>query len=866
MDPESFVGPWIMPLLVGEYDRVSSLRAHGILDTGADQYLDEIVQEAALDLGMPIARLSLVDSHREWTKAAFGLPPGFSVPRGLAFCSYTILDHTGLTVVNDATLDMRFCVNPCVIGAPGIRFYGGAPLKDSDGNVLGALSVMDIRPRKLGPEMANRLSFLAAVASAHIALYRSNTAFRDSEEHYRSAVDLNPQIPWTAAANGSIEEASPRWLELTGMTFEQARGSGWTRAVHPKDLDALVSHWKTSCKSGADFDAEYRLRVRDGSYRWCRARAAAKRDPTGGLLRWYGTTEDIHEKKLATLALCESETRLRQALDVGGLGAWEYYPLSGQIIASDQCAKTFGLQSGEELCDYQTVLATVHPEDRSLLEHQRQLHLVGEHHMDVQFRAIWPEGSVRWIRLTGKPGVKGRGEPRRVFGLAVDVTEKKIASDERERTEAQLIHLANHDALTDLANRRLFDARLQSTVATASADAWVALFYMDLDDFKSINDTLGHEAGDWLLQQTAMRLGSCVGVDDTLARIGGDEFAVLMADVRDIAEIHGLARRMLEAVSSPIDLSGRPILLGGSIGASIAQQPASSPGQLAREADMALYRAKHNGGNTYRVFDARMDEAQRSRDELKFGFHDALGQDQLRLHYQPIIDLAAGCVQTFEALIRWEHPQRGLLLPEQFIALAEETGWTSRFGRWALMQACTQAVSWPDSIHVAVNLSFAHFRCGPVVDDVIFALARSGLAADRLELEVTESLLLAESEANLRTLEMLRRLGVRLVMDDFGTGYSSLGYLRRFKFDKMKIDKSLIMGLPDSDGGDTIVRAILGLGRSLGIVLTAEGVESSGQLAFLRRNRCAQAQGYLFSRPVPASLVSNLAGRRWSTG
>ncbi len=858
------IGPWVMPFLSGEYDRVSSLRAHRILDTATDPQLDEIVHEAALDLGMPIARISLIDSDREWTKAAFGIVPGASIPRGLAFCSYTILDPTSLMVVRDATVDPRFRNNPYVAGEPGIRFYAGAPLKDLEGNVLGTLSVMDTRPRKLGPEMSARLSFLAGVAATQLALYRSNAALRSSEDHYRSAVELNPQIPWTAEADGSVHEASPRWLELTGMSFAEARGFGWTAAVHPNDLQQAVALWNASCESGEPLDSEYRLRMKNGSYRWCRVRGAPKIESTGGVLKWFGTVEDIHDRKLSILALEESESRLRQALEIGGLGAWEYYPVSRRIIASDQCARTFGLQCGEDLSDYETFLATVHPNDRAILERQRELGRAGDYQMDVHFRSLWPDGTIHWIRLTGRAAVRGRGEPGRVYGLAVDVTEKKLAAEQRERAGARLLHIANHDPLTDLPNRRLFEGRLQSTLESSSSSAFAALLCVDLDDFKTINDALGHDAGDWLLQQTAKRLGTCIGALDTVARIGGDEFAVLMAEVWDTTEVHVLARRMLGAMSMPFDYQGRVITLGASIGVAVTGQAGCRPDRLAKEADVALYRAKHEGRNTYRLFDARMDEAQRSRDALKSDFQDALSGHQLRLHYQPIVDLVTGLVTTFEALMRWDHPQRGLILPDDFISLAEETGWIPRFGKWALFEACSRAATWPAPVRVAVNLSAAHFRCGPLVDEVVGALARSGLSADRLELEVTETLLLDESESNLRALETLRRMGVRLVMDDFGTGYSSLAYLRRFKFDKIKIDRSLVMGLPDRDGGDTIVRAILGMGRSLGIGVIAEGVETESQLAFLKRNKCLQAQGYLFSRPIPADQVEHLMTRRWS--
>ena len=860
---ETAAASHITPLLAGEYDRVASLRAHAILDTGADPSLDEIVRDAAIDLDMPIARVSLIDSTREWTKAAFGLPMGFSVPRGLAFCSHTVLNSTGLTVVPDAALDPRFDSNPYVIGNPGIRFYAGAPLQDVDGNVLGALSVMDMQPRELGADAAAKLSFLAGVASTRIALYRADAALRASEEHYRSAVDLNPLVPWTADADGLVAEATPRWLALTGLTHEEARAGGWIGAVHARDKAATLAHWEASRASGTDVDTECRCRNKDGVHRWFRLRATAKRNAAGEVTKWYGTMEDIHDRKIASLALQDSEFRFRHALEIGGLGAWEYFPRSRRIMASDQCAKAFGRESSEEIADYASVLAAVHPDDRDILENHRLLGLAGTPEMDIEFRVVWPGGSVHWVRLTGRTAILRTGEPR-VFGLAVDVTERRLAAEERERAQARLEHAANHDALTGIANRRSLEERLQTALAAASAHAQVALLAMDLDDFKAINETMGHEIGDRLLQQTALRLAACAGPHDTVARIGGDEFAVLMTNVPGAAEVRSLSKAMLDAMAMPFDVEERQIILGGSIGAAIAEQPLSDPGELSRKAYTALHRAKRDGRNTCSMFDARMDKAQQVRDALKAGFHDALARNQLRLHYQPVIDLATGRVNAFEALMRWDHPERGLLAPDDFVPIAEETGWVSRFGRWALLEACAQAATWPDPLRVAVNLSVAQFNSGPLIDEVVTALARSGLAADRLELEVTESLLLRESDANLRTLETLRRLGVRLVMDDFGTGYSSLAYLRRFKFDKIKVDRSLISGLPDADGGDVIVRAILSLGRSLGIAVTAEGVENERQLAFLKRNKCAHGQGFLFSRPVAASLLKPLMTQRWN--
>ena len=854
--------PTLFPILSAEHDRVASLRAHRILDRTPEIYFETIVADVAQELRCSIAKINLIDSDRQWTMAAFGADAGRSIARSLGFCSHTILNPSVVTLVPDALDDVRFSENPMVTGAPALRFYAGAALTDSEGRALGALAVMDTHPGKLNEKDVAKLRFFADAASSRIRTYAPSINSRDRDEHYRYALDSNLQIAWTAFPDGMVEETSPRWNDLTGMKHETARGSGWTAAVHPDDLDATLLKWHQCVRSGAPMDGEYRVLTRNANYRWFRVRASARHDALGNIIRWYGTLEDIHEDKLAATVLLESEHRLRYALEVGGLGAWEYDVLSQAITASDLCAQAFGLSSGVDLSSYQVVIERIHPDDRKLLHLERDRVLGGDYQMDFELRSIWLDGSVHWVRLTGGARVGVDGTTDKAFGLALDVTERKLVAEERERSRQRLIHLVYHDEMTGLGNRRLLDAKILSALAETRSDAQAALLCIDLDEFKNLNDRLGQDVGDLLLRQVADRFCADLPPGSVIARTGGDEFAVFLFPVHDLSTAEATAHRLLEALTDPIELEGRPLVVGASVGIAITADCSWTVDQLRRNAETALYRAKKSGRNTYRVFEPQMDARLQVREALKSDLQDALTQEQLSLFYQPLVELESGLAVGFEALMRWKHPQRGWIAPEEFIPLAEETGWITRLGRWALQEACREAASWPENIRVAVNLSAVQFASGELLEDVRTALDSTGLAGDRLELEVTETLLLHDSAANLAMLAKLRKLGPRIVMDDFGTGYSSLAYLRKFRFDKIKIDKSLVVGLPDNQGGDTIVQAILGLGRSLGVAVTAEGLEHPAQLQFFLRNKCLQGQGYLFSPPVPKSRLRELFGQK----
>lgn len=429
---------------------------------------------------------------------------------------------------------------------------------------------------------------------------------------------------------------------------------------------------------------------------------------------------------------------------------------------------------------------------------------------------------------------------------------------ERQAAQAKISHMALHDALTGLPNRLYFSEQLEHRFVHKDRDEKFAVLCFDLDRFKSVNDTLGHSFGDKLLCQVGERMRHCLRDGDTLARLGGDEFAILQGSVKNLTEINALASRLIEVIATPFDLEGHQAVVGLSVGIAVAPADATKPDELLKNADMALYRAKADGRGTFRFFEAEMDARMQKRRTLELDLRKALPNLEFELYYQPIVKLEGDEICGFEALLRWNHPERGLVPPVEFISLAEETELIIPIGEWVLRQACKEAASWPGSLGIAVNISSVQFKMRNLPQMVINALASSGLPAQRLELEITESVLLFNNESTLQTLHQLRALGVRISMDDFGTGYSSLSYLRSFPFDKIKIDRSFVHDVTSTQDSMAIIRAVTGLGNSLGMTTTGEGVETAEELEYLRKEGCTEAQGFLFSKPRPASEIRHM--------
>jgi diguanylate cyclase (GGDEF)-like protein/PAS domain S-box-containing protein len=459
---------------------------------------------------------------------------------------------------------------------------------------------------------------------------------------------------------------------------------------------------------------------------------------------------------------------------------------------------------------------------------------------------IVESGTRRVLRVTEQPMPNGGW-----VATLEDITEWQEA-------QALISHMARHDALTNLPNRTLFREQLENGLRRVRRNEHVAVLFLDLDHFKGVNDSLGHPIGDDLLRDVGKRLTDCVREGDTVCRLGGDEFAIIQVGEDPVASPTSLANRLIGAISAPYEIQGHQITIGVSIGIAVSPADGSDPDQLLKNADLALYRAKAEGRGIFHFFEIGMDARAQARRLLEVDLRAAISRNEFVVYYQPIQHLTDERVVGFEALLRWNHPLRGLIAPLNFIPLAEETGLIVPIGEWVLRTACRDAVKWSQDVCVAVNLSPAQFKNRKLVDSVISALAESGLAAYRLELEITETVLLQDSDATLATLNKLRALGVRISMDDFGTGYSSLSYLRSFPFDKIKIDRSFVSELASRDGSMAIIRAVTGLGKSLGISTTAEGVETDEQLALLRLEGCTEVQGYLFSPPRPADDVERM--------
>jgi diguanylate cyclase (GGDEF)-like protein len=432
-----------------------------------------------------------------------------------------------------------------------------------------------------------------------------------------------------------------------------------------------------------------------------------------------------------------------------------------------------------------------------------------------------------------------------------DVTEQRQA-------EARILHLARHDGLTDLPNRLQFIEVMERTEARVRRGEKVAVLWMDLDRFKAVNDMLGQAVGDALLVAASKRIGAIMGETDMLVRLGGDEFALLLRLIDNPLDAAAIADRIVKAIAEPFEIDGHHVVIGISIGIVVAPGDGQSTDTLIKNADLALNRAQHEGGSTYRFFEPSMDAAMQQRRLIEAGLRQALARNQLRLLFQPLVGLQENRVTCLEALLRWDHEERGTISPVEFIPIAEETGLIVPIGEWVLRQACRHASGWPPDVRIAVNLSPVQFKNRNLAALVQSILEETGLPATRLELEITESLLLADTEPTLATLHALRAMGVRISMDDFGTGYSSLSYLRSFPFDKIKIDRSFMRDLETRGDSLAIIKAVIGLGQSLGMSTTAEGVETQEQLDAVRAQGCNEMQGFLFSPPISAEAVTRL--------
>ena len=664
---------------------------------------------------------------------------------------------------------------------------------------------------------------------------------------------------------------SPECARLNAVGLDAARTeqSGievstrrWREAIVSEDQPEVLRVIRQAIRDRTRFATEFRIVTAQEAepQRWLESVGRVILDPVTGVpIRIVGLDLDITERRRQEEALRDSEARLRDsqerlayALDSGSDGLWDVDLQTGMFWMSDKWFRMLGFERETMTTDFSNWRALAHPDDIGPAQEVFKAHLKGLTPMfECEYRMRNADGEYLWLLSRARVVKRDEnGRALRVVGTQIDMTERK-------ETERRIARMAKRDGLTGLPNRTCFYESLDGIARQqARSGCGYAVLALDLDRFKAINDTFGHPVGDALLREVASRMEQVVQAGDLLARLGGDEFAIIHVAEPDATSAGILADRLIAAIGQPMRLDGRDLVVGASVGISLSPLHGQDPEAIFKAADLALRRAKSQR-NVFRVFEPAMDRAERLRRELEFDLREALVREEFELHYQPVFDARTKRVVAFEALVRWRHPTRGLVAPADFIAFAEESNLILSLGDWVLREACAAARHWPSHIQIAVNVSAKQLGQATFPLSVANALAAGGLAAGRLELEITETALIQQEGLDIR-IDDLKALGVKLAMDDFGTGYSSLSYLLRLSFDRIKLDRSFVGAIGDPRS-EAIVRAVVEMSVALGMSITAEGVETEAQYEMARSHGCTEIQGFLFSRPVGVHDANRIA-------
>jgi diguanylate cyclase (GGDEF)-like protein/PAS domain S-box-containing protein len=753
---------------------------------------------------------------------------------------------------NDTETNPRFAPWREKARALGYCSSAATPLR-VHGKIIGALSVYAQEPHAFGKEKVMLLEKLATDLGVAMGHRRMLASLRESEERFRMLLDSSPEAIFGIDTHGICTFVNPACQKMLGYEKDEMLDKNMHDLIHhtypdgrsyPKEqclvrcssikgetthVDSEV-HWR---KDGTSFPVEYWSHplYRNGEL-------------VGAVVNFI----DITERKRAEEALRESEARYRAMAEQSADWVWAIDVQGRHTYSNQRGAEILGYKMAELLVMDPSEL--VHPDDLALFHDTFQEAVARQcGWKNVVLRWRHKDGSYRIVESNASPVLDEAGQLIGFQGVDRDVTERRQA-------EERIQFLAHHDSLTGLPNRILLRDRFDLALTIARhAKSHVAMLFLDLDNFKVVNDTLGHAAGDQMLLNVVKRLSRCTRDGDTISRQGGDEFILLLHDVPDLEIVEGIAGEILNELAEPMEISGRQLNTSCSIGIAIYPEDGPDFDSLLQKADTAMYNAKDAGRNTYRFFDEQMNLQAHDHLLLQNRLHYALTQEEFHLHFQPQIEIGSGKVIGVEALLRWHDAELGEVAPSRFIPVAEDCGLIVPIGAWALVEACLQMQAWrtaglPD-MTLSVNLSALQFRRANLIASVAGALNRSGLPPHLLELELTESILLQDAENNLDTVRQLKALGVRLSIDDFGTGYSSFSYLKRFAVDRVKIDQSFVRDITTDPDDAAIVRAIIQLSRSLRLGIIAEGVETQEQFAFLLDEGCEGAQGFLFSQPLP---------------
>ncbi|GEO17683.1 bifunctional diguanylate cyclase/phosphodiesterase [Microvirga aerophila] len=682
---------------------------------------------------------------------------------------------------------------------------------------------------------------------AHMA-EREATALRASEERFRTLYNKTPLPLHALNSEGIIEYVSDAWLDLLGYCRDEVIGRPITDFMTEDSVrQRSESVWSNLFKTGVAKDIEYRLVTKEGRILDVLMSGRVEQNARGRFSHVFGGVIDVTARKQAAEALQASEERLRLALHAGRMFAWEHDLTTDFITRSQNSVELLGIGSGP-LPDF---LERVHPDDQPLRE--RFLHHIYANGSDTnEFRYLLPDGKVLWLGSRAE-----KAGPTRVVGVTFDITDRKAA-------EQEVWRVANHDVLTGLPNRALFQDRLEQALADAEQNGTsVSLLLIDLDDFKDVNDTLGHDAGDALLKEMATRLSAAVQACDTVARVGGDEFAIVLVQPLTLDRATSLAETLIAKLRQPFAYAERTVVSRASIGVAAFPDHDANPAELMKDADIALYRAKAQGRNRVVTYSSVLRTATEARVTLGRDVREAISNDQIVPFYQPKVCLTSGRIIGLEALARWQHPSKGVLTPGFFGAVFDDPEIAQAISESLISQVASDMREWLDQGfdlgRVAVNLSSAQFNQSELADDILGLLERSNVPPEHFEIEVTETVFLGKSADYVAAiLGQFRQGKLQIALDDFGTGYASLTHLKQFPVDHLKVDQSFVRNLEHDPDDEAIVAAVIGLGRSLKLQVTAEGVETPGQAKRLRELGCHNAQGYLYARPMAASQVPDL--------
>ena len=684
---------------------------------------------------------------------------------------------------------------------------------------------------------------------------QAQLALQESETRWRLALDSTGDGVWDWYVQTGEAFYSARFKQMYGYDDDDItnRAGDFDSRTHPDDIAQRQKDRKAHfCGQTPTYSNEHRVRCKDGSWKWVLSRGMViSRDAEGRALRMIGTHTDITDRKLAQAQLQESEERWKLALDSTGDGVWDWYVQTGQKFYSRRFREMYGFDPDDLASQPTDFFELTDPADHADQRRLRNAHFNGETPTySSEHRMRCKDGSWKWVHSRGMVITRdAAGRPLRMIGTHTDITARKNA-------EALVWQQANYDPLTGLPNRRMLRQRLISNInRSESMGQALAILFIDLDHFKEVNDTLGHGSGDMLLVQAAQRIQRCLSEADTVARMGGDEFTVVLCDVPNIGRVERVLKAMLDSLASAFQLGREQVFVSASIGVAMYPLDATVVEDLFKHADQALYVAKGAGRNRYSFFTPTLHEEALTRLRLANDLHWGLARQQFEVVYQPIITLASGHVHKAEALLRWHHPERGLISPAQFIGIAESSGLIIEIGEWVFHQAARQVGLWRAAHHpdfqVSVNKSPVQFHHdGKAHAPWILHLDTLGLPGISIAVEITEGLLLDASSGVAQQLQGLRAAGVAVSLDDFGTGYSSMTYLQKFAIDYIKIDQSFVRNLRLGSTDLTLCKAIIVMAHELGMKVVAEGVETIEQRDLLTLAGCDYGQGYLFARPM----------------